>query len=152
MSKSLWNFALDLYRRPGVEQACLRLQDEHGNDVCLLICALWLDRRGVACTAERRARLRALAGEWQREVIAPLRDVRRRWKSAAAHDAVLTELRQRLAQLEVDAERELLVRLEELSAAWSSTGNPDSGVWLAALANPGSTGEALACLTAAARA
>lgn len=151
MSTSLWNFALDLYARPGVEQACLRLQDTHDNDVCLLLCALWLDRRGVACTAARREPLRALAAEWRGERIAPLRALRRRWKAAAGRDAAIAALRQRLAQLEVDAERELLTRLEAVCAPWPVARTQKARAWLDALASPGSEPAALACLAAAAR-
>lgn len=150
MSTSLWNFALELYARPGVEQACLRLQDAHGNDVCLLLCALWLDRRGVACTAPRREAVRALAGQWQGGLIAPLRALRRRWKAAAAEDTAIAGLRQRLAQLEVDAERELLARLEALCAPWPARETRPARAWLAALASPDSEATALARLAAAA--
>ena len=48
MPADLWNFALACYARPGVEQVFLRLQDG-GADVCLLLCALWLERRQVPC-------------------------------------------------------------------------------------------------------
>ncbi|MCK1787400.1 TIGR02444 family protein, partial [Pseudomonas sp. TNT11] len=37
MCADLWSFALSTYARPGVEAACLRLQ-EQGADVCLLLC------------------------------------------------------------------------------------------------------------------
>lgn len=151
MSTTLWNFALGLHAFPGVEQACLRLQDEHGNDVCLLLCAAWLDQRGATCTVERCAQLQALAEEWQREVVGPLRLLRRRWKPTAGQDTALTALRERLAQLELDAERELLTRLEVLSAAWPVGTTAEQSQWLAALARPRSDVEALACLASAAR-
>lgn len=52
MHTDLWNFALHLYARPGVEAACLALQDE-GADVCLLLCGAWLEagRAGVTPSA-----------------------------------------------------------------------------------------------------
>ena len=49
MPSDLWDFAQRLYGRPGVEHACLQLQ-EAGADVCLLLCGAWLQQRGVACT------------------------------------------------------------------------------------------------------
>ncbi|CDM38827.1 hypothetical protein PPSAL_0210 [Ectopseudomonas oleovorans] len=51
--QDLWNFALELYARAGVEQACLELQDT-GSDVCLLLTGAWLQRRGVRCLAACR--------------------------------------------------------------------------------------------------
>lgn len=151
MSTSLWNFALDLYARPGVEQACLRLQDEHDTDVCLLLCGAWLQRRGVRCTALRAEQLRRLAQGWQGDVIRPLRELRRQWKEQAAQDEALAALRERLAQLELDAERELLRRLEDLSGPWPAEVGRTAD-WLAALAGPDADRAALDCLAAAARA
>ena len=49
MCTDLWNHALALYARPGVEEACLGVQ-ALGGDVCLLLCATWLQARGVAVT------------------------------------------------------------------------------------------------------
>ena len=46
MPTDLWDFAQRLYARPGVESACLHLQ-EVGADVCLLLTAGWLGGRGV---------------------------------------------------------------------------------------------------------
>ena len=150
MSKALWNFALELYAQPGIEATCLSLQDEHGEDICLLICGAWLERNGVFCTAARLDQLRALSEQWQRQIIAPLRELRRRWKPGAAQDETLAALRQRLARLELDAERELLTRLESLCATWPTAAPGQDSRWLAALAGPGSDGTALARLAEAA--
>ena len=75
MPTDLWNFALACYARPGVEALCLRLQ-AGGADVCLLLCALWLERRRVACDGQRLDQLRAIAEPWQRQVVQPLRELR----------------------------------------------------------------------------
>ena len=40
-SSPFWRFSLDFYRRPGVPEVCLQLQDAHGVDVNLLLFALW---------------------------------------------------------------------------------------------------------------
>jgi len=37
-----WEFSLNVYARPGVEQACLALQEQAGADVNLLLFSLWL--------------------------------------------------------------------------------------------------------------
>ena len=36
---------------------------------CLLLCAAWLETRGVACDQSRLGQLSACAGPWQREVV-----------------------------------------------------------------------------------
>jgi len=135
MQQSLWDFAVALYARPGVAEACLRRQDEEDADVCLLLAALWLEHRGVAVTAERVTQLEGLATPWQTTVSTPLRELRRAWKAAAAEDVELGELRRQLATLELQAERILLERLEALSTAWPADTH-HVGRWLERL-DPG---------------
>lgn len=129
--QDLWNFAVRLYARPGVEDACLQLQ-EAGGDVCLLLAGAWLQRRGVPCRAPYLKALQALAEPWQREVVAPLRQLRRDWRTAAAADAELATLRERIKQLELEAERLLLQRIETLVENWPREGGEDD--WLSRLA------------------
>ena len=130
MPADLWNFALACYARPGVEQVFLRLQDG-GADVCLVLCALWLERRRVPCEAQRLAQLRAIAEPWQRQVVQPLRELRQGWKAAALLDPQQARLREQVKALELEAERELLGRLEHLAQKWKAT---DKAVaWLEAL-------------------
>ena len=136
MPTDLWRFAEDYYQRPGVEAACLQLQD-HGADVCLLICGAWLGRRGVACTAARIERLQAVAQPWQRQVVERLRQLRRDWRDAAQGDDALATLREQVKRLELDAERVQLQRLAALSHAWPSEGEQDPQAWLDALAPTG---------------
>ncbi|WP_043307968.1 TIGR02444 family protein [Pseudomonas sp. ML96] len=127
MPTDLWSFALTCYARPGVEQACLRLQDG-GADVCLLLCALWLERRRITCDAQRLAQLQVVAAHWQQQVVGPLRKLRRSWKNDSAADPALAQLRERIKALELDAERELLGRLEEVAQKWQAT--DDAVAWL----------------------
>lgn len=150
MPVDLWNFALGLYQRPGIEQACLRLQAE-GADVCLLLCAAWLERRAVACNAERCAQLQSLARPWQETVVTPLRSLRLAWRGTATGDARLGALREQLKKLELEAERELLARLEAACRDWPAAATGDGNAWLEALAGPASgCRDALEILRAAA--
>ncbi|NQD96701.1 TIGR02444 family protein, partial [Pseudomonas sp. CrR25] len=132
MPADLWRFAEVFYRRPGVETACLQLQDQ-GADVCLLLCAIWLDQRGAACTPERAERLRATAAPWQHEVVGALRQVRQRWRAAAAHDGALTALREQVKRLELEAEREQLQRLATLASDWPAEAGREPHAWLNAM-------------------
>ena len=119
MCADLWSFALSTYARPGVEAACLRLQ-EQGADVCLLLCGAWLERRGVALEAERIHALREVAQPWRKAVVEPLRQLRAQWRNMAQQDLPLAALRERVKALELEAEREVLARLEALALAWST--------------------------------
>ncbi|MCY1373953.1 hypothetical protein D9M69_612560 [compost metagenome] len=133
MPADLWRFAEEFYRRPGVEAACLHLQ-ARGADVCLLICAAWLGRRGVSFNAERAECLRSGTQTWQREVVSVLRHVRQAWRTAAHDDNALAALREQVKQLELEAERVQLQRLASLSDDWPIRAAEDLYSWLEALA------------------
>lgn len=76
--EEFWKFSLDFYARPGVEAACLALQDEHGRDVNIMLYLCWLglsargriDGHGLAGAEETMA-------PWRRAALEPLRAARR---------------------------------------------------------------------------
>ena len=78
---NFWSFSLQVYGKPGVAEACIALQDGLGLDVNLLLYCCWHGRahRKLDEAALRHA-MAAVEG-WQREVVQPLRAVRRRLKS-----------------------------------------------------------------------
>lgn len=115
----LWPFALDLYARPGVEAACLRLQDEAGVDVCELLWRCWLLHHGAVPDVALEASLAEIRG-WQREVTAPLRRLRRGLKARAARREGVAALRETLKRAELQAERETLSRLQDLTLCGQS--------------------------------
>lgn len=129
--QDLWSFAVQLYARPGVESACLQLQDS-GCDVCLVLTGVWLEQRGISCRDDYLQALRDLAQPWQQNVVMPLRQARQQWRTAASQDAELATLREQLKQLELEAERLLLKRLEALTKDWP--GESADGDWLRHLA------------------
>lgn len=133
MCADLWSFALSTYARPGVEAACLRLQ-EQGANVCLLLCGAWLEQRGVAVRTERIQALKHIAEPWQTQVIEPLRQVRVQWRALSQQDEKLASLRERVKTLELEAERELLARLEALSREWPTEAQANHQPWLERLA------------------
>jgi len=102
-----WEFSLQVYANGGVEPACLTLQDEAGADVNLLLLCCFVARYGVRLTPEAMETLVRQASVWQREVVGPLRAVRRRLKQPVG--GVLPEaaapLRKALQDVELEAER-----------------------------------------------
>lgn len=150
MQEDLWEFALAVYARPGVEGACLRLQ-EAGADVCLVLTALWLDRRACVLDAEGLARLQRASRHWQDTVVRPLRQLRQAWKAPAGADERLAVLREQLKGLELSAEREQLARLARLAAHWPCCEALDSGAWLHALVQHEAAAADLDLLAEAAR-
>jgi uncharacterized protein (TIGR02444 family) len=131
MPPDLWRFAEEVYQRPGVEAACLQLQAQ-GIDVCLLLCALWLDAREVPWEETRGQALRELVQPWQMQVVMPLRQLRQSWRTAAQGDSAMAQLREEVKRLELEAERELLQRLATLSRKWPSVGGTQQR-WLVQL-------------------
>ncbi|GLX89925.1 hypothetical protein TU86_13040 [Pseudomonas weihenstephanensis] len=134
MHTDLWNTCLHLYARPGVERACLNLQSQ-GLDVCLLLCAAWLEQRGVRCNDARLKQLSDCAEPWQREVVQPLRHLRTQWREASAHDEALDALRGQIKALELEAERTVLRRLESLTQSWPSDQSQGDCDWLLRMAS-----------------
>ena len=74
---AFWDFSVHLYDRPGVEAACLALQERHELDVNLLLWGLWLADCGVRLDHVILDRARAAVDLWQEEIVRPLRAVRR---------------------------------------------------------------------------
>jgi uncharacterized protein (TIGR02444 family) len=100
-----WASSLALYARPGVAAACLRLQDERGLDVNLLLLCCWFARSGRGRLSEDDlAAAEARAANWRRDVIEPLRAMRRELKGLP--DGASSPLYAELKQLELRAERE----------------------------------------------
>lgn len=117
MQHDLWRYACELYARPGMEGACLQAQAK-GTDVCMALCAFWLDARGVAWSAARAARLQDITEAWSGPVIEPLRALRQQWRNAALADPGLAHLREGVKRLELEAEQALLERLGRTADGW----------------------------------
>ncbi|WP_157958322.1 TIGR02444 family protein [Salinicola lusitanus] len=120
LSDSLWAYALDRYARPGVEAECLRLQDEHGWDICELLWVAWLSERRLRPDPAAGQAL-AAARHWQHAMTVPLRSRRRELKAEVSRHPRLEPLRQTLKQAELQAEREMLARLAALPALAATT-------------------------------
>ena len=108
----LWPWAVEQYARPGAAEACLKLQDEHGQSIPLLLWVLWSGVQGRAPDVEAGART---ARAWEDEAVGPLRRLRRALKALEA-DADREAVRDQVKAVELDAERRLLNTLERLPA------------------------------------
>jgi uncharacterized protein (TIGR02444 family) len=103
-----WAFAVDLYQRPRVSEACLLLQDRLGVDVSLLLFALFAAaNRGRMLGTADLAELERTAAPWRDEVVRPLRALRRRLKSGPgpASGPAAERLRERIKAAELHAEQ-----------------------------------------------
>jgi uncharacterized protein (TIGR02444 family) len=103
-----WAFALRFYGRPGVAEALLLLQDRVGADVCVVLFALFVAwTHGAVVDGADLANLEAAIADWRREVIWPLRCLRRRLRRgpSPAPAAATQALLQRIKAAEIDSEQ-----------------------------------------------
>lgn len=102
-----WRFSCGVYAAPGVQEACLALQDAFGLDVNLALLCAWLGAcRDAEPGEEEIAAAEAEVSAWRGAVVRPLRTVRRRIKAMPAlADPAVAGLRGRVAALELEAER-----------------------------------------------
>ncbi len=70
-----------VYSGPDVEAACLKLQDDFGLDVNMLLFCCWAGSLGVSLDKARLQSVLDAVAEWQSQIILPLRGVRQLLKS-----------------------------------------------------------------------
>jgi uncharacterized protein (TIGR02444 family) len=103
-----WAFALRVYGRPLVADACLRLQDEAGVDVMMfLITAFAAVRHHVLLTTSEIRDLGEACRPWREQIVQPLRAIRRRLKSGPlpAPSGAAEPFRSTIKAAELAAER-----------------------------------------------
>jgi uncharacterized protein (TIGR02444 family) len=121
VTSTLWDWALAAYGRPGVPEATLALQDEHGFSTALLLWAVWADpdpedlANGVQITVA-----------WDETVLWPLRNVRRTLKMPRApfDDGAREGLREDVKAAELRAEQVLMAALEALAGPAATVDAP----------------------------
>ncbi|WP_051334298.1 TIGR02444 family protein [Bradyrhizobium sp. Ai1a-2] len=103
-----WSFALELYAKPGIADACLQLQNECGVDVMMLLMATFAAvRRGIALTPTDIGGMDAACRDWREQIVLPLRRLRTTLKSgpAPAPNEQSEKLRSSIKAAELSAER-----------------------------------------------
>ncbi len=119
-----WDFSLALYARPGVAEACLRLQDGPGLDVNLLLFACWsAAERGAPPSRAGWRRLIDGTAAWRSQVVVPLRGVRRFLKNSTV-TPWSAALRERVKALELDAEHAEQLAIADLAEPGDRRGDP----------------------------
>lgn len=120
--ESLWDFAVRVYARGGVEGACLVLQDDWHADVPFLFYVLWAGVQGRRLSSADIEATVARVGAWQNRVVGPIRQLRRALREQGDVAPALVQdmkaVRDDLKQVELDAERR---ELEFLSATTVGT-------------------------------
>jgi uncharacterized protein (TIGR02444 family) len=109
----LWDWTLGAYGRPGVPEACLALQDQHGQMTSFLLWAVWAETSDPTLL-DRAA---DLARRWDGLALSPIRAVRRALKPAfdGVCDGAREGLREDVKAAELRAERALIEALEAIT-------------------------------------
>lgn len=144
---SLWEWSVAAYARPGVEAACLELQDAHGQNVPLLLWAAWAKPQSTAEIGQAVEIARA----WDAAAVQPLRAARRGLKAPVPGIAAQPReaLRQVVKTAELQAERVLLEALEQLGGGGRRDGSLQDALAVVARSWSGAIpDEALAALAA----
>jgi uncharacterized protein (TIGR02444 family) len=103
-----WAFALDIYARPGIADACLKLQNEAGVDVMILLMVTFaLARHRISLTPAEIGKLDEACRPWREQIVRPLRAIRSELKSGPrpAPSSETEQFRSKVKSLELAAER-----------------------------------------------
>lgn len=133
---AFWDYSLLLYSRPGVEHACLALQQRHDLNVNVVLFACWLAERGITLDQPILARAEQAVSPWHQEIVRPLRGVRAHLADQLSIeeakpkniDALLRgrlgKLRKEVLALELDGEHIVQLALDQIGADLGPTAMP----------------------------
>lgn len=115
---SFQDYAFAVYTKSDIRAACLHLQDDHHLDVVMLLYCCWLGRFGVFLESEALQRAVQAVEGWRREVVQPLRKVRRalRMDIGVIRAEQCAALRQVIQDAELSAEILQIDALQVLAA------------------------------------
>ena len=121
-ANNFWLYSVAFYREPGIAEACLKLQNQHGFDVNLVLFCLWygLNRELVPVPLLQQAL--DFSHYWNALGVQPLRDARTMLKSdkrlrSLSSAADINALRESIKGLELKAEQIQQQELKQLAAA-----------------------------------
>ena len=125
MTDDFWSFSLAFYNDATVQDACLKLQDNHGGDVNVALYLLFRAGTGEVFTADQVRDLDASVAAWRTEVVRTLRGVRRRLKAHdyLPHTEAQESFRSTVKKLELNAEKLQQLALEAGAPPPAETGH-----------------------------
>jgi uncharacterized protein (TIGR02444 family) len=114
------NFSLSLYRKPGVADACLFVQDRYGLNVNVILFCIWVADigNGTLASVQITTALRRVA-DWEDQVIQPLREIRRtcRKEALGVPEFLLQTFLPQIETTELEAEHVEQLVLTELAGS-----------------------------------
>ena len=115
---SIWDFVLNYYGRKGVSEALIGLQDSFGIDVNMLLFLVWMAAQRRSLGADDVQRVSEASHAWQRNVVVPIRAVRRLLKENAPLVAPDTAaaFRKKVQAVELEGEQAQLNAMAAMAA------------------------------------
>lgn len=108
LENPFWRYSLALYAH--MQPWCLRLQDQYGANVNLLLFCCYSGAKGHRLSQQQLAELQQLVSGWDSTVIKPLRDIRRQL-SAQVLGADVSAVKKALLATELDIEKQVQQKL-----------------------------------------
>lgn len=125
-SDHLWQFACTLYASGQVKDLCLRLQNDRGANVDLILWLCWLHQRKLRLDKSLLAEAQQLVGGVSESLITGLRGMRGPMlKCSGYSNAQQQELRDKLLAAELAVESIVLQQLQELTLHSPAVTGPD---------------------------
>ena len=102
-----WAFALAIYAKPGVAEACLALQDEAGVDVMMLLTTTFAAVKQRLLAPDEIRALNEACRLWREQIVWPLRAIRSGLKTGPqpAPSEATEQFRSQVKALELAAEK-----------------------------------------------
>ena len=124
--QNFWDFSVRTYRKPGVADACLALQDGYGVDVNVLLYCCWYGCTRGPLDGPALRQVLSFAEPWADRVVRPLRAARSWMKATGCTDTAVARadcmlLRQKIKQIELEAEQLQQDTLQELTGESAPT-------------------------------
>jgi len=121
-SQNFWNFSVNLYSQARVADACLDLQNSYDLDVNMLLFCYWHGVNLGVFPAKTLEQAWSFSQTWKKEVVQPLRNVRRWMKDQANTHPTFNQpqfeaLRSRIKFDELAAEKYQQENLEQIALA-----------------------------------
>jgi uncharacterized protein (TIGR02444 family) len=106
-SLPIWDFVLIYYRQPGFSETAIMLQDSAGIDVNMILFLMWVAAQKRSLSAAEVKAIGEKSHAWQRNVVVPLRGVRRLLKENAplVEAAAAQDYRKKVQALEIEGEQ-----------------------------------------------
>jgi uncharacterized protein (TIGR02444 family) len=106
-SPPIWDFVLNYYKQEGVSPAAIALQDTIGIDVNMVLFLMWLAGSKRTLSEAEVRRVGETSHPWQRQVVIPIRAIRRLLKDNAPLVPQQTALdyRKKIQALEIEGEQ-----------------------------------------------